>query len=407
MYAASDRRRAVTSVRLPFGPKRVDALIGGVALAAAGALALTAPSTVDAISARPQAFASLFVLTLALGLVAVEIYGRGSISVAGVGVLTVGLTLGAGPAMVTGVALAAVHLVRMRSVSRSIFNAGTLALAAASAVLVYDALVGTNLDVLDRLLPSIAAGVAYWAVNIGLLTLVMSLSEAARFWTIWRERFRWLTFHYIAFGPLAMASTVAYEKVGVPVSPPSSCRPRSSWCRCASTSPGLHDIGKIGIPERILNKPSSLDAEEWIVMKRHPVVSEYILSGVEVSPLVREIARSSHERMDGTGYPDGLLGDDIPLAARVVFVADAFDALTSDRPYRLARDVESALEEIRRNAASAVLSACRRGVEHRGARGAPRARRARGPRTSGRVARSSALNPRLIASEQRVSEPGL
>ena len=109
----------------------------------------------------------------------------------------------------------------------------------------------------------------------------------------------------------------------------------------------LHDIGKIGIPERILHKPGPLDEDEWKVMREHPVISEHILSGIDLSPLVLQIARSSHERMDGMGYPDGLKSDAIPLPARIVLVSDAFDALTSDRPYRRGRSVHAALEEIR------------------------------------------------------------
>jgi putative nucleotidyltransferase with HDIG domain len=109
----------------------------------------------------------------------------------------------------------------------------------------------------------------------------------------------------------------------------------------------LHDIGKIGIPERILHKPKPLDDEEWKVMREHPVISEYILSEVELPETVLQIARSSHERMDGRGYPDGLAGEEIPLAARIVLVADAFDALTSDRPYRRGRHIAAAFEELR------------------------------------------------------------
>jgi putative nucleotidyltransferase with HDIG domain len=109
----------------------------------------------------------------------------------------------------------------------------------------------------------------------------------------------------------------------------------------------LHDIGKIGIPERILHKPGPLDDDEWKVMKEHPLISEYILSEVDLDPIVCQIARSSHERMDGAGYPDGLRGEQIPLAARIVLVADAFDALTSDRPYRAGRSVATAIEELR------------------------------------------------------------
>jgi HD-GYP domain-containing protein (c-di-GMP phosphodiesterase class II) len=111
----------------------------------------------------------------------------------------------------------------------------------------------------------------------------------------------------------------------------------------------MHDIGKIGIPESILHKPGPLDDDEWIVMKRHPVISELIIEESDLSPIVTQIARSSHERMDGRGYPDGLAGDDIPLPARIVLVADAFDALTTDRPYRRARRPKAALEEIAAN----------------------------------------------------------
>lgn len=109
----------------------------------------------------------------------------------------------------------------------------------------------------------------------------------------------------------------------------------------------LHDIGKIGIPERILHKPGPLDEAEWKVMKEHPLISEYILQKIDLDPIVLQIARSSHEQMDGRGYPDGLAGDAIPLPARIVLVADAFDALTSDRPYRPARPVPAAMDELR------------------------------------------------------------
>ena len=109
----------------------------------------------------------------------------------------------------------------------------------------------------------------------------------------------------------------------------------------------LHDIGKIGVPEQILHKPGPLDDAEWEVMKRHPEIAEYILSGIDLPPAVREIARWSHERVDGAGYPDGLAGREIPLPAQIAFVADAFDAITTDRPYRRRRDMVTALNEIR------------------------------------------------------------
>ena len=109
----------------------------------------------------------------------------------------------------------------------------------------------------------------------------------------------------------------------------------------------LHDIGKIGIPEHVLRKPGKLNEDEWTLIKRHPLISDYILSELDLHPFVRQCARSSHERMDGMGYPDGLRGDEIPLPARIVFVADALDALTSVRPYRPSRPMLAALAEIR------------------------------------------------------------
>jgi diguanylate cyclase (GGDEF)-like protein len=112
----------------------------------------------------------------------------------------------------------------------------------------------------------------------------------------------------------------------------------------------LHDIGKSRLPERILNKPGPLTAAEWEEMRRHPVASERMLSQLELHPFVRQIARSSHERIDGKGYPDGLVGDEIPLPARIVLVADALGALASDRPHRPARPLSEALAELRANA---------------------------------------------------------
>jgi hypothetical protein len=114
----------------------------------------------------------------------------------------------------------------------------------------------------------------------------------------------------------------------------------------------LHDLGKIGIPEQILRKPGPLDPAEWAVIRKHPLVSDYILSELDLHPFVRQCARSSHERIDGNGYPDGLRGDAIPMPARIVFVADAYDALTTARSYRPARPPLAALAEIRGNAGS-------------------------------------------------------
>ncbi|HEY3258350.1 MAG TPA: HD domain-containing phosphohydrolase [Gemmatimonadaceae bacterium] len=112
----------------------------------------------------------------------------------------------------------------------------------------------------------------------------------------------------------------------------------------------LHDIGKIGIPDRILLKTGPLSASEWDTMKTHTTIGARILSSgrSEFMHLGMEIAQSHHERWDGGGYPDGLCGTRIPLAARIVTIADVFDALSSDRPYRPAYTVEESCEAIER-----------------------------------------------------------
>ncbi|MDX6548904.1 MAG: hypothetical protein QOG33_2454, partial [Gaiellales bacterium] len=108
----------------------------------------------------------------------------------------------------------------------------------------------------------------------------------------------------------------------------------------------LHDIGKAVIPRSILDKQGPLDIAEWEVMRRHTVAGEAILSAAPALAGVAAIVRSTHERIDGGGYPDGLRGDEIALAARIIAVCDAFDAMTSDRPYRRAMSRSAALNEL-------------------------------------------------------------
>jgi HD-GYP domain-containing protein (c-di-GMP phosphodiesterase class II) len=113
----------------------------------------------------------------------------------------------------------------------------------------------------------------------------------------------------------------------------------------------LHDIGKVGIPEHILCKPDALDEAEWLVMREHPTIGAHIVEPIRFLAGAVDIVRSHHERWDGTGYPMGLRHEEIPLAARVFSIADCFDAMTNDRPYRRALPVEQAIDEI-------VIGAC-------------------------------------------------
>ncbi len=110
----------------------------------------------------------------------------------------------------------------------------------------------------------------------------------------------------------------------------------------------LHDIGKIGTYDVILDKPSKLTYDEFSVVKMHPIKGEEILKPIKGLRKVLPIVRSHHERFDGKGYPDRLRADEIPLLARILFVADSFDSMTSDRPYRSSPGIEYALSELRR-----------------------------------------------------------
>jgi HD-GYP domain-containing protein (c-di-GMP phosphodiesterase class II) len=109
----------------------------------------------------------------------------------------------------------------------------------------------------------------------------------------------------------------------------------------------LHDLGKIGVPDAVLNKAGPLTDEEWALMREHPAIGLRILEGVPHMDVVRAVIYSHHERWDGAGYPEGLKDEQIPLAARVFAAVDAFDAITTDRPYRAAVSLDEALHRLR------------------------------------------------------------
>jgi hypothetical protein len=344
----------------------------------------------------------------------VQVYGRGSVSVSAIGVLASAFLFDTGTTMAIAVLAAAVQWIRSlgrKELYKAVFDASNLAVAAAVASLLFQALADW------RLLAAVMAGTVYAALNNALLCLAMGLAEHKPLWSIWLERFHWARFHYVLFGPLALAATIAYEQTGTAglaafALPPAlmilnvrqylhrtavaveeiqhanlslrrahretiaalsrSMEAKDLYTgghteRVAAVAVGiarrlgfrdeeleaieigalLHDIGKIGIPEHVLRKPGKLTEEEWELIKTHPVISDYILSELDLHPFVHQCARSSHERIDGTGYPDGLAGETIPLPARIVLVADALDALTSTRSYRAARPFLGALAEIR------------------------------------------------------------
>jgi putative two-component system response regulator len=121
--------------------------------------------------------------------------------------------------------------------------------------------------------------------------------------------------------------------------------PELSWIRRGAI---LHDVGKIGVSDAILRKPGKLDAAEWDEMKRHPEMGYRMLKHIRFLAPALDIVRCHQERWDGSGYPRGLKGGDIPLGARIFAAVDTFDAMTSDRPYRAALSIQAAREEIRK-----------------------------------------------------------
>jgi putative nucleotidyltransferase with HDIG domain len=402
--------------------QRVAVLIAALGTLTTAAIAADFARIEAALLTTPGRLGTLLALTLALQFFTVRVYGRGSVSVSAIGILTSVFLLDTGPAMAIAAVVAAAQWLRTRPEAyKCLFDVSNYATSAGVASLVFQATSGS------RLAAAVLAGCTYAALNTGILCLAMSLSENASWRAIWAERFHWARFHFALFGPLAYAATIAYQQIGLAglfafSLPPAlmmlsmrqyldrttaaveevrqanveirqanrdlrrahrdtiaalsrSMEAKDLYTgghteRVATVAVALarelgfkdddleaveigallHDIGKIGVPEHILRKAAPLDEDEWKVVKRHPVVSDYILSELDLHPFVRQCARSSHERIDGDGYPDGLSGEEIPLPARIVLVADALDALTTARPYRPARPLSAALAEIRANA---------------------------------------------------------
>jgi drug/metabolite transporter (DMT)-like permease len=395
--------------------QRVFGLVVGMAVAACAGLLIAGQGLAETVSQEPGRVATLLGLTLALQMFSVQVYGRGSVSVSAIGIIASALLFDTGTTMAIAVAAATAQWIRKGSpLYKGVFDVANFSLAAAVASVAFQAF-----DEF-RIPAALLAGLAFAGANNGFLCLVMSLAEGTSWKEIWFERFHWARFHFVLFGPLALAATIAYEQVGIVglvafTLPPAlmilsvrqylertaeaveeireanlnlrrahkdtiaalsrSMEAKDLYTgghteRVAAVAVGLgrklgfrdddleaveigallHDIGKIGVPGQVLRKAGPLTDDEWELIRAHPVISDYILSELDLHPFVRQCARSSHERIDGAGYPDGLSGDEIPLPARIVFVADALDALTSTRPYRPARPMLAALAEIRAHA---------------------------------------------------------
>ncbi len=382
-------------------------------------------------------FLVFLLLALAFGRTRIPIYGDTAISIGMVGDFAVAFLYGpAGAAIVSPFAALATDWMGGGAWYKRVFNVGSVIVVNVTVAWMIQRLLGVTgpgLPLTGWLIPICFIGiVAYYLLNISLVTIAVSLATKTSILQVWREKFEWLLPHYVAFGMLGLALAVAYSGLGywgllAFVAPPLMMRlaikqyidktaqnveelnrsnrelqkanreilgmaeqlretydgtlealvsaldardreTKGHSLRVAKymmeiayhmgVSPGtedwvdmqrgglLHDIGKIGVSDTILHKPGPLTEDEWVDMRRHPRIGYDMLRDIGFLSGASRIVMAHHERFDGKGYPRGLAADEIPLGARIFVLADTFDAMTSDRPYRKALSVEASREEI-------------------------------------------------------------
>lgn len=381
----------------------------------------------------------LYALATVAQSLAIEIYGRGRISTSAILILAGGFIFGMPAALVMAPVVPVTIWVKNRGVlHRALFDLGDTALSAAAAAFVYQRLAAPLAGTGPTLLfvPACVAAIAYYGVNVGLISIAIGLSEGRFPVEVWKEKFRWLFPHYLVFGMLAMFMYLAYQSLGFNgllafFIPPLMLRnvmkqyldsteknvaelrrvnrdlvranedvvstlqklgaAYGSTLRALSAALDsrdsdteghsqrvvayaeaiarriglsdediatlrngaiLHDVGKIGVPDAILRKPGLLTPAEQTIMRTHPDIGFGMLESIDFLKSAAPMVRHHHERYDGTGYPKRLKGEEIPIGARIFAVADSFDAMTSDRPYRPASSIEEALQELSRFAGS-------------------------------------------------------
>ncbi|NLC63251.1 MAG: HD-GYP domain-containing protein [Thermoanaerobacterales bacterium] len=289
---------------------------------------------------------------------------------------------------------------------KSLFNISLYVVMVGVAGFFYEFLGATpgKIDIYDDILNITALVVSYFLVNVGLLTICISLLGREKISHVFVKNFKWALPNYLALAPLGVLLSVIFIEVKImgiilflvpllvarhsfklymnmkkvyfdtiqalvtaieakdPYTRGHSDRVAhyanlisnemnlsEKYANSLNCAALLHDIGKIGVPEHILNKPGKLSEEEFEKVKTHPVLGATIVKKIDFMADSSLFIRYHHERQDGTGYPEGLIGDNIPLGAAILSVADAYDALTSDRPYRKAKSPEDAIEEIEKN----------------------------------------------------------
>ncbi|MGD9840488.1 MAG: HD-GYP domain-containing protein [Candidatus Bipolaricaulis sp.] len=278
------------------------------------------------------------------------------------------------------------------------FNLGQLMISVTAAGLVLEAMGGAPPPYASGtdFIPLVVAFLTYDIVNASLVAMILHLTEGVRFTYLLRFDLRHLHVQFLTLGVLAILMAIVYPLspwyvllVGSPlmvvqISIRSYARLRQQAKEAferitrivgerdfytgthsanvaelavkltrklrlpdevvdqVEAAARVHDLGKIAIPDSILLKPGKLTAEEWALVKRHPVVGADLLQGLEIYEEIADVVRHEHEHWDGGGYPDGLSGEKIPLGSRIIAVADVWSALTTDRPYRPAYTADEA-----------------------------------------------------------------
>jgi diguanylate cyclase (GGDEF)-like protein/putative nucleotidyltransferase with HDIG domain len=438
-----DRRRprphAVTGAWFRRTSPRLGLLVGvvGTAGVGGGVAGLVIGSFHDVVG--------LMAVVLLVGIgqaVAVE-YDENSISVAAVGALAGAALFGPKAALPLAIASVSVAWSATRPpLHQVLFNIGSLSLASLAAAGIFALHVPGHVGQVVLAALGLAAGAAYYAVNMGLLSLALAIEGHTGWRAEWQERFRWLVPHYIAYGFVASVIAIAYNAAGlyalaafaVPLfvmrqtqqayvahaqrstqklrhaaetiqtqnvsleeanralkdrstaameslSATVDARDRytaghSRRVRDLALAIGhqlelshaeldllshaalFHDIGKLAVPDAILLKPSSLSGDEWAIMKRHSLEGARIIDRLGFLSDAVPAIRHHHERYDGGGYPDLLKGEDIPLGARVIHVADALDSMLTNRVYRPAMTLEAAIDELEHHSGTQFCPRC-------------------------------------------------
>ncbi len=451
---AAPARRAAPAVerrRHPYPQDRLAALGGGLAgLVATVAVAGLGVGLAGLVFGTSKDVAGIAAVAVFVGLgeaLALDVDQVGTLSVSGVGAITAVALFGTRPMLPVALTIVVVSwAARRERLQHVLFNAGALTLASFAA---WGGFQLTGSDPRRAWFPvvGILAGGLYFAVNTGLVALAVSAEGGGTWLTAWRERFSWVTGHYLVYGLIGAAIAMAYRSSGlialvifaIPLllmrktqeaylrhtqqsvrklrtaaetiqdqnisldRANRLLRERSTAAmeslaatvdaRDAYTAGhsrrveelalaigeelGLsaaelellgyaalfHDIGKLAVPDSVLLKETALTEDEWTLVQRHAEVGAEIIGRLGFLDDAVPTIRHHHEHYDGTGYPDGIAGEEIPLGARIVHVADAVDSMLSTRVYRPARPLADALAELRRGTGTQFCPRCAAALE--------------------------------------------